>query len=195
MRRYSIIFLFLLSACGKETINVNPVDFMTAHVWQSTGYVINGRQYNSLAQYRAYVSNDTLSDLYLKPGDSIRYNFKYEILFTNDYVMKETRFLDMYYKCNTCNTFIFLAGYKFSSEEVYALDNSNLFVTAENVVLLDSASSNTHLYKLIDNQKMKLFDWRTVRNTNPGSYNVSVNGISVQPGEEIPVDFVFEASL
>ena len=195
MNRLSIILILFVAACSRDVQTVDPIDYLTAHVWKSTLYVVKDRQYNSLAQYRAYVSNDTISDLYLKPGDSMKYIFNYELLFTNDYILKEIRYLDLYYKCKSCNSFLFLDGYTFSTEEVYTVNNTYLYVTAENVVLLDSTSSNTHRYKLLTNQKMELFDWRTVRNTNPDRYNVSVNGISVQPGEEVPVDFVFEASL
>lgn len=195
MKRLSILLILFISGCSKDVQTVDPVEYLTAHVWKSTRYVINDRQYNSLDQYRTYIKNDTISDLYLKPGDSVKYEFNYELLFTNDYVMKEIRYLDLYYKCKTCNSFIFLDGYTFSREEVYTISNKYLYITAENVVLLDSASGNTHRYKLITHQKMELFDWRTVRSNNPDTYNTSVNGIDVNPGEEIPVDFIFEASL
>ena len=195
MNRFSILMILLLAACSKDAQTVDPVDYLTAHVWKSVNYVINNRQYNTLTQYRSYIKNDTLPGLHLYPGDSMKYVFNYELLFTNDYILKEARYLDLYYKCNSCNTFLPLENYIFSSEEVYTVNNTYLFITAENVVLLDSASDNTHRYKLIDNKKMELYDWRIVRNTNPDRYNVSVNGISVQPGEDVPVDFVFEASL
>ena len=195
MKWPSWIGILLIAACSRDAERVDPFDYLTAHVWESTGYVINGRQYNSLVQYRAYVSNDVISDLNISPGDTMSYGFRYELLFTDDYVLKEIRHLDVSYKCNSCSAFRLLDSYSFSSEEVYTLNNTFLFVTAENVVLLDSTSSNTHRYRLISNQKMELYDWRVVSSTNPGIYNISINGISVPSWEALPIDFIFEASL
>ncbi len=195
MRRLILLFLVFIMGCSKDKTGIDPVSFVTAHIWKSTGYVINGTQYDYYNQVLGFNQSTKNGSLQLNPGDSLKYIISYELVFTNGDILKETRNYDSYYKCSQCDSYVYLKSEIFESQNVYLIDDKYLYATSHDSAVMDSTSSDSHKYSFIDDKTMKLFDWHMIQNDITSLYEVVADGNELQPNQELPVDVIFEAKL
>ena len=192
MRKLIVFFVIIICSACKKDPEVDPTSFITSHVWRSVNYVVEGRQYDKLEQSLAMHNSLFYSDITFVPGDTLKYKITFELLFTDAKIFKETKKYETYYRCQNCNNYVLIGTDYYEDQDVFFINSSYLFVTPDDVILRDENSNDSHRYKFISNRKLELFSWKFFTNNAPDIYDISINGTMVQPGENIPVDIIFE---
>ncbi len=190
-----ILILFLTDCVSDKPVRIDPQSIITSHVWESSGFIINGKSYDSLVQDLGFHQTYTTPDLTVHSGDTLKKLISYQLLFTDGNIMREIQNYSTYYRCDSCPGYILLNEQSFDYQDTYAIDSGYIYLAFYNIVSIDSITHLPYRYQFIGNQELKLFNWKNVQNNSRGAYDVILNDIPVPAGDNIPIDIIFKASL